>query len=103
MICNNLSKLDDALISRCNIFKFQSIPEDIQLLKLKNICDKEKIICLDEYLLDICKASNGDIRQSINTLEYLYLTKINNNIITYNDIDNILSDILYNDKKKLYD
>jgi DNA polymerase III delta prime subunit len=29
MICNNLSKLDDALISRCNIFKLLSIPENV--------------------------------------------------------------------------
>ena len=34
MICNNMSKLDEALISRCNIFKLLSIPENIQLLKL---------------------------------------------------------------------
>ena len=34
------------------------------------------------------------MRYSINILEYLYLTKIDNNIITYEDMDNILGDIL---------
>ena len=102
MICNNMSKLDEALISRCNIFKLLSIPENIQLLKLQQICNKENLICNDEYLLDIARSSNGDMRQSINILEYLYLTKIDNNIINYEDMDNILGDILYNDKKILY-
>ena len=102
MICNNMSKLDEALISRCNIFKFLSIPENIQLLKLQQICNKENLICNDEYLLDIARSSNGDMRQSINILEYLYLTKIDNNIITYEDMDNILGDILQNDKNILY-
>ena len=102
MICNNLSKLDEALISRCNIFKLLSIPENIQLIKLKQICEKEKLICEDKYLLDISKSSNGDMRQSINVLEYLYLTKINNNIISYDDINNILSDVIQDDKIILY-
>ena len=102
MICNNLSKLDEALISRCNIFKLLSIPENIQLIKLKQICEKENLICEDKYLLDISKSSNGDMRQSINILEYLYLTKINDNIILYNDINNVLSDIIQDDKDILY-
>ena len=102
MICNEMSKLDEALISRCNVFKLLSIPEDIQLLKLQQICNKENLICNDNYLLDIARSSNGDLRQSINILEYLYLTKIDNNIISYEDINNIISDILQDDKKILY-
>ena len=86
----------------CNIFKLLSIPENIQLIKLKQICEKENLICEDKYLLDISKSSNGDMRQSINVLEYLYLTKINNNIISYDDINNILSDVIQDDKIILY-
>ena len=70
----------------------------INVIKLKQICEKENLICEDKYLLDISKSSNGDMRQSINVLEYLYLSKINNNIISYDDINNILSDIIKDDK-----
>lgn len=102
MICNNLSKLDEALISRCNIFKILSIPENLQVQRLKYICSKEKLICQDKYLLDISKSSNGDMRYSINMLEYIYLTKINDNIIKYEDINNILSNIIQDDKDILF-
>ena len=29
IICNNIYKIHDALKSRCNIFKFSSIPNDL--------------------------------------------------------------------------
>jgi replication factor C small subunit len=69
--CNNISKVVDPILSRCNVYEFSPI-KDVSLEKyLIKICENEKI----NYTLDDIKyimlVSNGDVRKSINNLEKL--------------------------------
>jgi len=68
------------LASRCIKFKFKSIPEEAQLTKLQEICEKEKLsIHLDQLKTLMNK---GDLRQTINALQvFSSLPKLIPNIL----------------------
>lgn len=116
LICNYFSKLSDALISRCIIFRFAPIPFDLHFNHIKKIVSNENINIDESALYDIVKMSNGDMRKSINVLQSLNmiygketdkvigiselysvicqiepdeLIKINNNILTLSISDSI--------------
>eukprot|EP01053_Blabericola_migrator_P003109 Blabericola_migrator_1__3108@NODE_1902_length_3583_cov_116_253697_g608_i2_p2_GENE_NODE_1902_length_3583_cov_116_253697_g608_i2NODE_1902_length_3583_cov_116_253697_g608_i2_p2_ORF_typecomplete_len334_score79_17DNA_pol3_delta2/PF13177_6/4_9e28Rad17/PF03215_15/9_9e13AAA/PF00004_29/2_9e11Rep_fac_C/PF08542_11/2e10RuvB_N/PF05496_12/2_9e09AAA_22/PF13401_6/5_8e07DNA_pol3_delta/PF06144_13/7e07AAA_30/PF13604_6/1_7e06IstB_IS21/PF01695_17/4e06AAA_19/PF13245_6/1_2e05AAA_2/PF07724_14/1_3e05AAA_14/PF13173_6/3_5 len=69
IICNYVSKIIDALVSRCVSYRFQPIPEAAQKKKLAEICQAEGVVAEEkaiDQLIEICK---GDLRRSISLLQ----------------------------------
>tara|TARA_A100001015_G_scaffold314420_1_gene423831 strand:- start:6226 stop:7221 length:996 start_codon:yes stop_codon:yes gene_type:complete len=71
IICNYINKIIDPILSRCSVFRFILIPNNIIKIKLKSILETEHISLKDniiEYLINEC---GGDLRYSINLLQCL--------------------------------
>lgn len=71
-ICNNCSKLNESIQSKCMIIKFPNINKKYLKKKIKIICEKENIEYTSKGLKALLFVSNNDIRQSINNLECIY-------------------------------
>ena len=61
-----------ALLSRCNVFEFKALAIDDIKEGLKHALDKLEITMSDEALTKLAQVSNGDMRKSLNNLEFLY-------------------------------
>ncbi len=57
------------LRNRCEIIKFEPIPEDEGVKALARICRSEGIECEEEALREILRRVNGDLRAAINDLQ----------------------------------
>ena len=79
LICNYISKIIQALQSRCIIFRFANIERSFLKSKLEDISKKEKIKWTDDGLNTILDISGGDMRKSINLLQSLSLATGNIN------------------------
>jgi replication factor C subunit 2/4 len=91
-ICNYENKIIDAIKSRCKTFKFNPLPKNLVIKKLKTIVSDEKMNVDNEVYDIITKICKGDARRSINTLQNLkYIPHKKNNMITKEDIYNITS------------
>jgi replication factor C subunit 2/4 len=93
-ICNYESKIIDPIKSRCADFRFNPIPDDLMISKLKFIA-KQQNMNLEEnvfkVITDICE---GDARRSINTLQNIkYIPQSKTKLITIADIYNITSHV----------
>jgi len=67
-------KIIDAIKSRCAIFRFKRLKDDVVLRRLLEICKAEKITInkdAKEGFLELVKFAGGDLRKAINTLEKL--------------------------------
>lgn len=72
IICNYENKIIDAIRSRCAGFRFNPIPNDKMIEKLKEIAESEGMtIEDDEVYATITEICEGDARRSINTLQNL--------------------------------
>ena len=68
-----------ALISRCSVFEFKRL-ETLDIKEgLIKACNKLNLNIEDEAALNLANSSNGDMRKSLNSLEFfhLYLTLYN--------------------------
>tara|TARA_Y100000589_G_scaffold297994_1_gene306189 strand:- start:857 stop:1834 length:978 start_codon:yes stop_codon:yes gene_type:complete len=69
IICNYSSKIIEPIKSRCAIFKFNLIKNNVLIETLENICKKENITYNHNLLSKIAKYSRGDFRKSISSLQ----------------------------------
>ena len=69
IICNYHNKIIDPINSRCALFRFKPIKQENLIIKLKEICKKEKLNLSDEFLNQVIKFSRGDLRKAINFLQ----------------------------------
>src|SRR5438445_7021857 len=69
MIANNMSKIIEPLESRCAVFKFTRISEDVVISYLEEICKREKVKHNEDGLKMIYSYSEVDMRHSINLLQ----------------------------------
>jgi len=69
LIANYVSKIIEPIQSRCAIFRFQPIPKEAMLQRLKYIADSEKVKVTEEGLNAIWEESQGDLRKAINILQ----------------------------------
>ncbi len=83
LICNDIDKINDALQSRCTMFRFSPLENKEMKKKLMEICDLEKINYEPDAIDAIIKISKGDMRSAINNLQHVGLT-INENITAHN-------------------
>merc|ERR1712098_410413 len=78
LVCNNISKLNEGLRSRCIKFRFGYLEKEDMYKKLHFICLNEDIQFTPNGLQNIVNISFGDLRKAINILQSTY--------ITYNEI-----------------
>jgi len=97
--CNSLEDVIEAIKSRCKIIGYQKIPISKIMTRLKYICQKENIDYDDDALELIAKYSDGDMRETINSLgkvanrhNYINIDNVNDMIDKPNI--NILRNIL---------
>jgi len=74
IICNNISKLRNVLISRCATFKFAPLPTQYILQYLGFIARNENIIYSSDGLFAIVRICNGDLRRAINLLQSTHMS-----------------------------
>jgi DNA polymerase-3 subunit gamma/tau len=99
-----LQKVPATIISRCQTLEFKKINDTSMIAKLKEISDKEKIKIEDDGINEICKYSNGGLRDAIGLLEKA--SSYTNDKITDNVIKMISGNISDNELEeftKLFD
>jgi len=72
-ICNYLKKINPAIQSRCVIFRFNPIPNNIMYNFTTKICELENINITLNAINLIIKRSNGDMRKLLNVMQSLYM------------------------------
>jgi len=72
-ICNYLKKINPAIQSRCIIFRFKPIPNEILHKFIVDVCTKEKIKIKVNAIKLIITKSNGDLRKLLNILQSIYM------------------------------
>ncbi len=87
LICNFISKINLALISRCTKYRFKKLNRMIIYSCLKEISAKENYKISKDNLNKIIKYSDGDLRKSIITLQRLSF--ISNNTDNNEIINNL--------------
>lgn len=119
-ICNYISKITDAIKSRCTQIYFKKLDNESMISKLTEISEKESMELTDDICKAVIEISNGDMRKAvmlmqnlkyyhdfkkfknsdeidINKLKYMYLYKNkNSNIssnITVNDVYTIAAHV----------
>ena len=81
-----------ALLSRCTVFEFKAITKDEVKKGIQRGLDKLEITIEDEALDLLALASNGDMRKSLNNLEFLYNSlELNENKITLDMVNQLIS------------
>lgn len=82
-ICNYISKITDAIKSRCSVVYFKKLSNECMINKLNEIAISESMILEEKILNTIIDVSNGDMRKAImllQNLKYLYEYKNDINI-----------------------
>ena len=110
-ICNYISKITDAIKSRCSAVYFKKLSNECMINKLNDIATKESMDLPKNILHTIIDVSNGDMRKAIMILQnvkYHYNFKSNMNKplknMTLNELKSILmSGINYNINAKIVD
>jgi replication factor C subunit 2/4 len=65
LICNYVSRIIDPLTSRCAKFRFQLLPSDKMLTRLRYICEHEGLTAEDTVLEQLIRDAQGDMRKAI--------------------------------------
>lgn len=68
-ICNRVSKITDAIKSRCSIVYFRRLSNESMINKLMEISNKEDIKISSDNIKSIIDVSNGDMRKAIMLLQ----------------------------------
>ena len=97
LICNFISKINNALISRCAKYCFKKLSNKTIVQCLKKISKKEDFIISLKNIKKIIKYSEGDLRKSIITLQRLYfISKNTNNHEILDNLTIVLSEDKFN-------
>jgi len=76
-ICNYISKITDAIKSRCSHIYFKKIPDECMITKLSDISVRENMELSAKIIKKIIQISNGDMRKAVVILQNLkYLTEL---------------------------
>lgn len=70
--CNNSSDIIEAIQSRCIILRYIRLSNEQIGVRLKHICELEKVPYTDEGIQSLVITAQGDLRQAINNLQLTY-------------------------------
>ncbi len=109
LTCNNIAKIDDAIVSRCDVVDFNYANEKQYLApkfveRVELILKSEGISCTDpEIIAAVVDAKYPDLRSVIKTMQSYYdmFGVINSDIIRYAEIEDEIWELVY--KKRLND
>lgn len=107
LICNHITRISDAILSRCVIFRFQKL-DNVSIKKHLNVLSIKENKNITQNSLDlISNTCDGDMRKAINNLQtviQLYNGSIDNTDIydicgkvSIDEIDNLWSVLKLND------
>lgn len=106
MTCNYLSRIIDPIQSRCILVKFDNIPKNIIINRLKYICDNEGIPYELEAFSRIIDQTGSDMRSAINKVEELksgvFVSKLKNEIRLAESIFNCIQKKDFNSARQQY-
>ncbi len=104
-------KVSDTIISRCQCYSFKRISVKNIVLKLSEICEKEKITVDEKVLNMIAENSDGGLRDSLGILDKLSSYKTDkitvedyydiNDMITENELNSFKNSILSFDNNEI--
>jgi replication factor C subunit 2/4 len=69
LCCNTFTKVFEPIQSRCAILKFDRIPEDVILGRMRKIAGDEGVRITEGALRLVVMLSDGDMRQALNILQ----------------------------------
>ena len=104
-------EVPETIVSRCQCFNFSRISLNSLMKRLRFIADSEKIKVDDDTLREIAEFSNGGLRDAIGVLDKLNSFtngniksedfKAINNLVSNEDIKNLYTSIVDNNKKEV--
>jgi replication factor C subunit 2/4 len=93
IICNYVSKLIDPIVSRCAIFRFSRIPNEIHLQRLRTICESEGRKASESVLSFVVDKSDGDLRKSINILQAAFRASGSEEELSAKHVGSLMGDL----------
>lgn len=69
MSCNYPNQIIDAIQSRCSVFRFNRLDDDDIMGVLEHVANEEDLAVQVDAIEKLVKASNGDARKAINSLQ----------------------------------
>lgn len=69
LICNQISQVIEPIQSRCAVLRFERIPSDIFIDRIREICDKESIRITEDGLKALIEIGSGDIRAVLSCIQ----------------------------------
>lgn len=100
-ICNYVSKIIDPIASRCAKFRFNPLPREKQLERVKYIVRNEGLSVPEgvlNYLIDI---SEGDLRRSINLLQSI--SQLGGDLVSESVINDVCGTIPSEEVENLFE
>jgi replication factor C subunit 2/4 len=88
LICNYVSKIIAPLASRCAKFRFQPLPPQAMISRLKFIAKEETVNVQDDTLNELIESSDGDLRKAITTLQSTHRITKPGTMISSEDVAN---------------
>jgi len=100
LIANYVSKIIEPIQSRCAIFRFQPIPKEAVLERLKFIAENENVKITEDGLDAIWEESQGDLRKAINILQ---AASALNEVVTEDAVYKVLGKITPSEVREMVD
>jgi replication factor C small subunit len=75
LIANELYKIIEPIQSRCSVFRFGPLRDEIILQRLNYIAQKEGVRCDEDALKMIVERADGDMRMAINLMQGIAATQ----------------------------
>eukprot|EP01024_Parvocaulis_polyphysoides_P004930 TRINITY_DN11229_c1_g1_i1.p1 TRINITY_DN11229_c1_g1~~TRINITY_DN11229_c1_g1_i1.p1 ORF type:complete len:324 (-),score=33.31 TRINITY_DN11229_c1_g1_i1:206-1177(-) len=69
LICNYVSKIIPALVSRCAVYRFQALPQEAIREYIQRVCSSEGVQIGDKAMEVLNEVSQGDLRKATNVLQ----------------------------------
>eukprot|EP01026_Neomeris_dumetosa_P047369 TRINITY_DN4065_c0_g1_i5.p1 TRINITY_DN4065_c0_g1~~TRINITY_DN4065_c0_g1_i5.p1 ORF type:complete len:369 (-),score=38.32 TRINITY_DN4065_c0_g1_i5:161-1135(-) len=69
MICNYVSKIIPALVSRCAAYRFQPLPQEAVQTYIHRVCKSEGVTLSPQVIKVLNEVSGGDLRRATNLLQ----------------------------------
>ena len=79
-----------ALLSRCTVFEFKAVQADEIKKSILRACEKLNVKIDDDALELLAVGSNGDVRKSLNNLEFLAKSLKKNKVISKKLVDELI-------------
>lgn len=79
-IANDFGKVPDAIIDRCQVYRFKKVSDENIFERIKLIVKLENIKLSDKDLMDIAEISNGSVRRAVKQLKFGKIEKIDEDL-----------------------